>query len=410
MQLIRFLVLSLLSIFVLFPTSGYSQRVVKVDLQEVFETEDSRGKVVTCAFVEARSAWLPGKLLKNTFFRLEQRPKSRKARLLFMERLELCKQGPPDDEDTPDGDDDDSDTPGQSPDGRGEASRLATIDRVQPGIAAPAELVLLAEAQVARACLAAWEASRLAGVSRGTGTLTQVSQTPLIYDYSAIPNDRLRVVQLDGTVFEYFFQLIEGNFSVDAMTFLSQNYRLKLRAVVVDSSDLLIESNQGTLTGTGRVVGTFRYNGSGLSGDISQTGTYNGESDFDGFSRQDTLRFNGIVRGDNLLVNVSETIYKESIGGRRLYAWQTFGSVRRSMNSSWVRDGLTFSLNEAVIRSYYQNGGIAQISNPTRWSAQGILLVNGALAGLINMATEPSRVVAAIPVANGSVEVQAWHR
>jgi len=396
---------------------------VEINPEDVFQTEDSRGKVITCGFVEAQDEWLPGKIVRNTFFRPERKPRGKRALASFRERLALCAQGP--DDDGEDGDDDGSNRnpgagPNPTPPGSGgnpnqppsadSLSRLATVARVGPGIDAPITLALLAEGQVERGLVAACVVLRQRRPPRGYGTLTQTSIVPLQYQYSAQPTDRLRVVQLDGTRYEYFYQRVEGNMNVDAITFLTYSHSVALRAIVVGQSDLQIETTQGEGIRAARVVGRYQYGNAMLNGDIVENGTYVVDSDFDGFSRQDRSVYTGTVTGDNLAIQVSEIVEGDSMGGRRLYLWSTYGNIRRFIGSSWTTDGLTFSMHDAVLRSSYQNRGPAHTHNPAKWSAAGQLRVNGALAGLLNMTIEPSKILASIDLAEGSVQVQKWNR
>jgi hypothetical protein len=370
MTLFRLMPVFLLVLF-LQPVCASAQRASRIDPSTLFQTSDAAGNIVTCAehprtgksiTVEPRGA---GYVAVNGTDRVRCgsiRQSKRK--------------------------------------GRG-AGVSVSSKSLRLGVIAPSVLVSVTAAQLERMTFAVLEASNQAGVARTTGTLTQVSQSPLQYQYSPQPTDRLRGVQLDGTVYEFIIQEIQGDFTFGAFHFFQQDHRLVFQATEVGVSNILIEDIQVNKVRTIRVTGNGVFDGTLLTVDVTGEGMHVSDVTY-----RTSLR--GTITGAGIAVNVSEVSDSAQADMGYGFATKLQELYSRRINTSWKVGGVTFALRNGSILAKFRSGAPIEYGDPTRWFAKGTLLVGGKSAGRLQMTRKGGSIGVILTAGKASTVLQSW--
>jgi hypothetical protein len=245
------------------------------------------------------------------------------------------------------------------------------------------------------------EASYQAGAARTTGTLTQVSQSPLQYQYSPEPTDRLRGVQLDGTVYEFATQELQGDFSFGAFNFFKQDHRLIFQAAEVGVSNILIEDIQVNNVRTIRVTGSGVFDGTLLTVDVTGQGV-----DVSDVTYRTTLQ--GRITGDGISINVSEVSDSAQADMGYGFAYKIQELYSRRINTSWKVGSTTFVLRNGSILAKFKSGAPIEYLDPTRWFAKGTLLVNGKNAGRLQLKRKGGGIGVVLSAGKASTVLQSW--
>jgi hypothetical protein len=280
-------------------------------------------------------------------------------------------------------------------------SKAVSEKSLRLGVMAPSAVVSLAAAQLDRFTFALLEATNLAGQARATGTLTQVSQSPLQYQYSPQPTDRLRGVQLDGTVYEFVLQDIQGDFSFGVTNFFQADHRLVFQAAEVGSSNITVSDIQVDGVRTIRVTGSGMFDGTPLTVDVTGQGR-----DVSEITYRTTLT--GTITGDGIAINLSEGTDTAAWDMGYGYATKIQKVYSRRINTSWTVGGTKFSLRNGSIAGKFKSGAPIEYLDPSRWFAKGILSVNGKKAGQLRLVRKSSGIGVVLSAGKVSLVLQSW--
>ena len=283
--------------------------------------------------------------------------------------------------------------------GRGGASVSSKELRI--GVMAPSAVVSLTAAQLDRFTYGILEASNQAGQARATGTLTQVSQNPLQYEYSPQPTDRLRGVQLDGTVCEFVLLDIQGDLSFGVTNFFQADHRFVFQAGEVGSSNITVSDIQVNGVRTIRVTGSGMFDGTLLTVDVTGQGR-----DVSEVSYRTTLT--GTITGDGISVNLSEGTDTAAWDMGYGFATKIQKVYSRRINTSWTVGGKKFSLRNGSIAAKFKMGAPIEYLDPSRWFAKGMLTVNGKKAGKLKLVRKSGGIGVVLSAGKVSLVLQSW--
>ena len=279
-------------------------------------------------------------------------------------------------------------------------ARSVSSQNLRLGVIAPSALVVLTSDQLERFSFALVEASNQAGAPTATGTLTQISEYPLQYQYSPEPSDRLRGVQLNGKIYEFILQDIQGDFSGGTLYFFQQDHRLIFQAIEVGSSNILIEDSQVNGLRTIRVRGSGLFDGKLLTADVTGQGeqislvTYR-------------TKLSGQITGQGLSINVSEVSDSAQADMGYGFATKIQELYSRRINTSWTVGGVKFALRNGSILGKFRSG--VPVEYASRWFARGTLLVNGKKTGGLDITLRNRRIVIALKAGRASAVMQSWN-
>jgi hypothetical protein len=266
---------------------------------------------------------------------------------------------------------------------------------------APSAVVSLTAAQLDRFTYGILEASNQAGQARATGTLTQVSQNPLQYEYSPQPTDRLRGVQLDGTVCEFVLLDIQGDLSFGVTNFFQADHRFVFQAGEVGSSNITVSDIQVNGVRTIRVTGSGMFDGTLLTVDVTGQGR-----DVSEVSYRTTLT--GTITGDGISVNLSEGTDTAAWDMGYGFATKIQKVYSRRINTSWTVGGKKFSLRNGSIAAKFKMGAPIEYLDPSRWFAKGMLTVNGKKAGKLKLVRKSGGIGVVLSAGKVSLVLQSW--
>ena len=269
------------------------------------------------------------------------------------------------------------------------------------GVMAPSAVVSLTAAQLDRFSYGILEASNQTGQARATGTLTQVSRNPLQYQYSPQPTDRLRGVQLDGTVYEFVLLDIQGDLSDGVTWFFQQDHRFVFQASEAGSSNITVSDIQVDGVRTIRVTGSGMFDGTPLTVDVTGQGR-----DVSEVTYRTTLT--GTITGDGISVNLSEGTDTAAWDMGYGYATKIQKVYSRQINTSWTVGDKKFSLRNGSIAAKFKMGAPIEYLDPSRWFAKGTLTVNGKKAGQLRLVRKSGGIGVVLSAGKVSLVLQSW--
>ena len=237
-----------------------------------------------------------------------------------------------------------------------------------------------------------------------TGTLTQLGQN---WTYGPSPNDRLVVQFATGTNVSYYITRMQGNFSIDAATFLRQNQNFDYRVVLPNVGDLTFTWEIGSGNPTFRVtaLGTLVWSNVTYNINLALVGVYRFEIDSTGSSLLDDYMATGTVSAPGYGMTINERRRFELIS-------TTTGSA--TSEQTWNNNNLTIGSDvykwvNAQKQKSFRNGNPSSVD--TYWQASGGVLKNGAPFGLYKFDTSSAglgyvRFTLVLP--NEVIELESW--
>jgi len=202
-----------------------------------------------------------------------------------------------------------------------------------------------------------------------TGTLTQVGNN---FNYSATPNNLLKVVWSDGAEYEFVIAKFQGSLTNGARAFYKGNHLLEYSAKLKPDNDignvnLSLRSQRQGVNLTVKITGSAQFENLShtLNLDYAQLVLSEIGNGSITFHHQDTLQ--GSITGPIAQIQVAETYDFKVVGGSSSLVLQTI----RSFNNAWTEGGQQFRLQNGLIKKVFRDG------NPIErdfWTAQGDLL------------------------------------
>jgi len=208
-----------------------------------------------------------------------------------------------------------------------------------------------------------------------TGTLTQVGNN---FNYSATPNNLLKVVWSDGAEYEFVIAKFQGSLTNGARAFYKGNHLLEYSAKLKPDNDignvnLSLRSQRQGSTLSVSLSGSAVFDGQTHT--LNLTYTQQVLSDFGPgsieFHHQDTLQ--GSLSSPSFQIQVNETYDFRLVGSSSL-VMQTI----RTLNNTWSEGGQQFRLQNGLIKKVFRDGNPIELDF---WTAQGDLLRGGVRVG-----------------------------
>jgi hypothetical protein len=212
-----------------------------------------------------------------------------------------------------------------------------------------------------------------------TGTLTQGSNSQ--FTYTASPSDHLRIVFSNGSILEYTFTMLEGDFSQSNGTrFLRKDHRVVYQ---------LITSGAAPSAGTDLEVSLGRTNGiyqNSVNGTLVDAGvSYQVDTQTQGQVLSDfgsgSVRFESEEQttGSITSTGFSATI-DETFTYKLVLVSKAVEDVRHTINNTWTIGNDSFELANATIFRVFSDGRPTEFDS---WRATGTLTRNRqAIGGL----------------------------
>lgn len=212
-----------------------------------------------------------------------------------------------------------------------------------------------------------------------TGTLTQGSNSQ--FTYAASPSDRLRIVFSNGSILEYTFTALQGDFSQSNGTrFLRKDHLVVYQ---------LITSGTAPSAGTNLEVSLERTNGiyqNSVKGTLVDAGvSYQVDTQTQGQVLSDfgsgSVRFESEEQttGSIISTGFSATI-DETFTYKLVLVSRAAEDVRHTINNTWSIGNDSFALANATIFRTFSDGRPVEFDS---WRATGTLTQNGqAIGGL----------------------------
>ena len=226
---------------------------------------------------------------------------------------------------------------------------------------------------------------RNGGVATLTGTLSETA--PQVYGYTSEPEDRLRLVLLDGRAWEIRFDgPPAGDTSGDGWRFVRNPHRIDLRVTsnaAAGSIDLTVTSAPGETSGTqlGRLIGSF---------DDAAGNRWNVDTNHESFTRSEVgagyneLETQGYTRG--VLSSASRGITIDLQRYRRYQLVNTVESVDERMDHTITIGDTTYGLQGRVFVGFRD----AKPVDRDQWVIAGGLTENGVAVGEFAASEDPS--------------------
>lgn len=254
---------------------------------------------------------------------------------------------------------------------------------------------------------AAFLASQLgAGGARliTTGTLTQQG---LNWSYAASPNDRLVVRFATGTNVSLYITRMQGDFSLDAPSFLRKNHNFDYRVVVPSVSDLTVTSEIGSGNPTLRAtaLGTLVWSNVTYSINLALVGEYRFEIDKSGSSFLNDYTMTGTVSAPGYSLTISERRRFELVSAET----GTATSEETWNNNTLILGADAYKWVNARKQKSFKNGKPSSLD--TYWQASGGVLKNGAPFGLykFDTGTVLGYVRFNLVLPNEVIELESWN-
>lgn len=245
-----------------------------------------------------------------------------------------------------------------------------------------------------------------------TGTLTQQGA---VWSYAPSPADRLTVRFVTGTNLSFYVTRMQGDFSVDAATFLQRNHNFDYRVVSPGVGDMTFTSDVGTGSPSFRasVRGSITISNVTYAADLALSGDYRFEIDTSGSSYLNDYRMTGTLTAPQMQLTVDQRRRFEMIvtrtdlgGGSR--------TESASADQDWINNTLTLGADTyqwvgVTKQKSFKEGKPSSID--TYWKASGEVRKNGQAFGTYQMQADSVfgflRFYLVLP--SGSILLESWN-
>lgn len=292
----------------------------------------------------------------------------------------------------------------------------------------PRLIVECGTTHVERAVRAIELASRLSGSGKVTthGTLRQLREGLLEFDYSQAPDDRLRVVPKGEPTTDYVISTLRGDLTRDADTFLGGRHDLGVRVIQANAPDLrffvtqrIDAENPYVSHQQVEIRGEYAFAGRTFEVNVKTTSRTFFETDSTGLERKSEGRFQGQITTEGVVIDVDETLTFElvHVTATRFQRSKSSSAMERVLRSAWTVGEDRYRFDDAVLRWEYLDGK-PNLRNDY-WKASGNLLKNdevrgelalGGTAYLDYLDKRPfaGELYAHVKVGDESIPLQSW--
>lgn len=292
-----------------------------------------------------------------------------------------------------------------------EAPRLTLLT----GDSIPATVAFLGEQSGTMAANGVFLASQLGAGGLQLVTTGTLTQQGLIWTYSANPADRLIVQFIAGTNVTFYVTRMQGDFSVDAATFLRRNHNFDYRVVVPGTGDLSFTSDVGTANPSYQATaqGSLVFSNVTYSVNLSLAGLYRFETDSTGTSLLTDYLVTGTASSPDYRLVANYRRRFELVSARTTSGGATRfedATTDQDWNNNVVTIGAdTYQWAEASKQKSFRNGKPSQID--TYWKASGGILRNGQPYGIYDMRPDPLLVYLRfyLILPDQAIELESWY-
>lgn len=232
------------------------------------------------------------------------------------------------------------------------------------------------------------------------------------WQYSPTPTDALTVQFAAGTNLNFYVTRMQGDFSVDATTFLRRSHTFDYRVVSPGGTDLTFTSDVGTGTPSFRATarGTLGWKGVAYAIDLRLTGEYQFNVDSTGSAMLDDYQVTGSVKAPDYTVQVNQRRRFEMV-----VAAVNFGGATRydsaTADQDWINNTLqvgadTFQWVNVTKQKSFKNGKPSSLD--TFWKTGGVVLRNGQPFGTYELRPDLHFLRFFLVLPNAAIELEAW--
>ena len=237
-------------------------------------------------------------------------------------------------------------------------------------------------------------ASRLvnSGQTVTTGTLTIVNANEATYDPT--PNDRLHVKLPDGRTVDVTVTTVTGTNGSSPEGYLGNAHQFDARIVtgppvaapdpaapLPTNTDVQLTSSLANGPYTITVNGQMDIDGQSNTVNLTAQGTEFFDSSSGSFHRISDYTVVGTVNNATLALTVDERYRAEIIGDSRV----TVSTADTEVRNQWTYDGVTYQVQNGLIRRSFQNGYVNESEIDSYWQASGQLLRDGQVVGALGL-------------------------
>lgn len=235
-----------------------------------------------------------------------------------------------------------------------------------------------------------------------TGTLTQQGQTEQ-FEYSASPNDRLRIAWSDGAPTDFVVTAFDGDFTGSASGFVNNDHIVEMQVSRENLVDIQLSSQRQNGQSSATLGGTLTEAGVTYTLNLQLGGTYSSQVEITSAEHESSEQFVGTISGsDGFEASVNETHFFKLLQFENLVT-----NRDRTSNNTWTVDGAAYALDGVRIRYETKNGW----ANPSDyWIVEGAVLEEGAVIGQVAYEVNELLIELFIEVDGERIELETFQR